>query len=76
MIKKSADSGTKPSAVPSTASNGKSAGSRERPWVLKTPPGTSEFTAHRDEASDYLVAYVQSSSRVSDGVAEGELTAV
>ncbi len=21
----------------------------ENPWVLKTPPGTSEFTAYRDE---------------------------
>ncbi len=24
-------------------------GTTENPWVLKTPPGTSEFTAHRDE---------------------------
>jgi Family of unknown function (DUF6855) len=27
------------------------AGSRERPWVLKTPPGTSEFTAYRDDSA-------------------------
>jgi hypothetical protein len=27
------------------------AGSRERPWVLKTPPGTSEFTAFRDDSA-------------------------
>ena len=26
-----------------------SAGTKENPWVLKTPPGTSEFTAYRDE---------------------------
>lgn len=29
-----------------------SAGTREEPWVLKTPPGTSEFTAFRDEELD------------------------
>jgi len=28
------------------------AGSRESPWQLQTPPGTSEFTAYRDEAVD------------------------
>lgn len=27
-------------------------GTREKPWVLKTPPGTSEFTAFRDESLD------------------------
>ncbi len=27
-------------------------GTVEAPWQLKTPPGTSEFTAYRDEASD------------------------
>ena len=25
-------------------------GTREEPWVLTTPPGSSEFTAYRDEA--------------------------
>ena len=24
-------------------------GTKENPWVLKTPPGTSEFIAYRDE---------------------------
>jgi hypothetical protein len=28
------------------------AGTREDPWVLKTPPGTSEFIAFRDEELD------------------------
>ncbi|HTQ04693.1 MAG TPA: hypothetical protein VMI54_12595 [Polyangiaceae bacterium] len=28
------------------------AGTRENPWQLKTPPGTSEFTAYRDEHAD------------------------
>ena len=27
-------------------------GTKADPWVLKTPPGTSEYTMHRDEASD------------------------
>ena len=26
------------------------AGTKENPWTLKTPPGTSEFTAYRDES--------------------------
>jgi len=30
--------------------NGK--GTKEQPWVLKTPPGTSEFTMYRDESLD------------------------
>ena len=35
-------------------------GTRELPWVLKTPPGGSEYTAYRDETSDppALVAQV------------------
>ena len=38
----------------------KGKGTREDPWVLTTPPGSSEFTAFRDEASDppALVAQV------------------
>lgn len=27
-------------------------GTREDPWVLRTPPGTSEYTLHRDESAD------------------------
>ena len=27
------------------------AGTREHPWVLQTPPGTSEFTAYRDDSA-------------------------
>jgi hypothetical protein len=27
-------------------------GTAEDPWALKTPPGKSAYTAHRDEASD------------------------
>ena len=30
----------------------KGSGTRKDPWVLKTPPGTSEYLAFRDEALD------------------------
>ena len=30
----------------------KGSGTRQSPWVLKTPPGTSEFEAFRDEGLD------------------------
>jgi hypothetical protein len=32
--------------------SGAGEGTREQPWVLKTPSGTSEFQAFRDEALD------------------------
>jgi hypothetical protein len=35
-------------------------GTREQPWTLKTPPGTSEFTAWRDEDAGRLVVQVGS----------------
>jgi hypothetical protein len=28
------------------------AGTKQDPWVLKTPPGTSEYTMYRDEQAD------------------------
>src|SRR5215813_7505024 len=36
-----------------------SAGTKENPWKLKTPPGTSEFEAYRDEAADPPALVVQ-----------------
>lgn len=27
-------------------------GTKDNPWVLKTPPGTSEYSMHRDESHD------------------------
>jgi hypothetical protein len=27
-------------------------GTKENPWVLKTPPGTSEYTMYRDESAE------------------------
>jgi hypothetical protein len=29
-----------------------SVGTKENPWKLKTPPGTSEYTMYKDEAAD------------------------
>jgi hypothetical protein len=34
-------------------------GTRENPWVLKTPSGGSEYTAYRDEALDPPALVVQ-----------------
>ena len=32
--------------------NANGSGTREDPWVLKTPSGSSEYTMYRDESSD------------------------
>jgi hypothetical protein len=37
----------------------KGSGTRQSPWVLKTPPGTSEFEAFRDEALDPPALIIQ-----------------
>src|ERR1700733_15561261 len=34
-------------------------GTKDKPWALKTPPGTSEFTAYRDETSTPPALVVQ-----------------
>ena len=34
-------------------------GTKEDPWVLRTPPGTSEYTTYRDEAADPPVIVCQ-----------------
>src|SRR5580704_18420290 len=47
-------------AEPATALSGRdlerrkvmARGTKEDPWVLKTPPGSSEYTMYRDEAAD------------------------
>jgi len=45
------------------AGKGKSGeGTREHPWHLKTPIGTSEFQAFRDEALDPPALVVKSGS--------------
>jgi hypothetical protein len=40
----------KPFELPSSSSNAKGKGTKADPWLLKTPPGTSEFKAYRDES--------------------------
>jgi hypothetical protein len=37
----------------------KGSGTRQSPWVLQTPPGTSEFEAYRDETMDPPALIVQ-----------------
>jgi hypothetical protein len=37
----------------------KGSGTVEKPWVLKTPPGTSEFEAYRDPKADPPALVVQ-----------------
>jgi hypothetical protein len=37
----------------------KGKGTRQEPWILKTPPGTSEFRAFRDESLDPPALAVQ-----------------
>jgi hypothetical protein len=39
--------------------NAMGSGTRDDPWVLKTPPGSSEYTAFRDEAGDPPALVVQ-----------------
>ena len=36
-----------------------SAGTREDPWVLKTPPGSSEYTMYKDDSADPPVIVCQ-----------------
>jgi hypothetical protein len=37
----------------------KGTGTADKPWVLKTPPGTSDYLAYRDEAADPPALVVQ-----------------
>ena len=34
-------------------------GTKDDPWILKTPPGTSEYQMWRDEAADPPTLYCQ-----------------
>ncbi len=42
----------KPKSAEASQGAGTNAGTLESPWHLTTPPGTSEFTAFRDEGAD------------------------
>src|SRR6204780_308672 len=37
----------------------KGSGTKEKPWLLKTPPGTSDYEAYRDEEADPPALVVQ-----------------
>ncbi len=41
----------------------KGSGTREQPWVLKTPPRSSEYTAFRDETGNPPALVVQVGKR-------------
>lgn len=53
------------------------AGTKDDPWVLRTPPGSSEYTMYRDETSDppTIVCQVGSTRLLYDARAIGELHA-
>lgn len=53
------------------------AGTKDDPWVLKTPPGSSEYTMYRDESSDppTIVCQVGSTKLLYDARAIDELHA-
>ena len=53
-------------------------GTKDDPWVLKTPPGTSEYTMHRDDASDpsTIVCQVGGTKLLYDARAIDELHAM
>src|SRR5215471_13475857 len=42
--------------------NVKGSGTKDKPWKLKTPPGTSDFEAYRDDAADPPALVVQTGS--------------
>ncbi len=52
-------------------------GTKDDPWVLKTPPGTSEYTMYRDDAADppQIVCQVGSTKLLYDARAIDELHA-
>ena len=52
-------------------------GTKDDPWVLKTPPGTSEYTMYRDDASDppTIVCQVGGTKLLYDARAIDELHA-
>src|ERR1700681_746820 len=48
-----------PKSKADSAHSPKETGTREQPWILKTPSGQAEFTAYRDEAADPPALVVQ-----------------
>ncbi len=61
MAKKAAEKAetTEPTVAKAEKPTTASVGTRESPWFLQTPPGTSEFTAYRDETAEPPVLVVR-----------------
>ncbi|MCA9619769.1 MAG: hypothetical protein KC731_12170 [Myxococcales bacterium] len=57
MAKAKAATKAKATKKPNTKTSG--AGTADAPWLLKTPPGSSEYTAWRDAAADPPALVVQ-----------------
>src|SRR5678815_767387 len=57
---KAAPAAKPPAAPNSAAPKAKGDGSAAKPWQLTTPPGSSKFTAYRDDAAGALVVKVGS----------------
>ena len=51
-------------------------GTRESPWLLTTPPGTSEYQMYRDEPNDTLVCVVGKTTLFYDERAIDDLHAM
>jgi hypothetical protein len=50
---------TDKSSATKTANGANGKGTAEKPWELKTPPGTSEYKAYKDETADIPALVVQ-----------------
>lgn len=59
MAKKATEKVETAEPQPAKTEKTASAGLRESPWLLQTPPGTSEFAANRDEAAEPPVLVVR-----------------
>jgi hypothetical protein len=59
MAKKATEKAVAATPEPTKGEKSAAAGTRESPWVLLTPPGTSGFTAYRDDAVEPPVLVVR-----------------
>lgn len=59
MAKKATEKAVSATPKPAKVAKSAAVGTRESPWVLQTPPGTSEFTAFCDESADPPALVVQ-----------------
>ena len=59
MAKKATEKAVASTPKPTKVEKSAAVGTPESPWVLQTPPGTSEFTAYRDAAAEPPALVVQ-----------------